>query len=309
MSDSWAYSALVSRLITSQALTRRLTPAVTAAALALSGAVVAPTEAAVAPRHISYRQWDTTTQLRTGTMSGSTVVNGRLVLGRPSQRTTVAGRSYAVGTWTSPWVGSSFGFTELVPSWASTTPDGTLIQVMVRGVSVGGRRSSWDSLGRWALGDGSFKRTSHGPQTDDLAHVATDTWEASVGGFRSWQLRVSLFRRAGTSLTPRVGTIGAMTSELPHVERVVTSKPGVARGMVLSVPRYSQMIHTGEYPKYGGGGEGWCSPTPAKRISASVWAISGARSRLPRWCSPTTRACRPAPLPPGSTGPTPTGSS
>src|SRR3954454_358882 len=113
MSDSWAYSALVSRLIPSQALTRRLTPAVTAAALALSGAVVAPTQAAEAGRHISYRQWDTTTQLRTGTMSGRTGVNRRLGFGLPSQRTTLTGRSYAVGTWTSPWVESSFPFTEL----------------------------------------------------------------------------------------------------------------------------------------------------------------------------------------------------
>src|SRR3954451_8734090 len=183
MSDSWAYSALVSRLITSRATARRLTPAVTAAALALSGAVVAPTEAAVATRHISYRQWDTTTQLRTGTMSGTTVVDGRLGLGRPSQRTTAPGRSSAIGTRTSPWVASSFGFTELVPSWASTTPEGTLIQVEVRGVSLSGRRSRWGSLGRWALRDGSFKRTSHGPQTDGLAHVATDAWEASYSGF------------------------------------------------------------------------------------------------------------------------------
>jgi hypothetical protein len=258
----------VSRLVQPRPHARRLIPAATVAALALSGALVAPVDAAVPPRHISYRQWDTTAQLRTGTSSGTTVVNGRLELGRPTSRVTVAGRSYAVGTWTSPWVSSSFGVTELVPSWASTTPEGTLIQVQVRGVSQGGTRSSWDSLGRWALNDGSFKRTSHGRQTDDLAHVATDTWEASYGGFRSWQLRVSLFRRSGTSLTPRVGTIGAMTSELPHVDRVATSEPGVARGIVLSVPRYSQMIHTGEYPRYGGGGEAWCSPTSTAMVLA-----------------------------------------
>jgi hypothetical protein len=246
----------------------RFLPAVTAATLALAGTAVAPVEAAVPPRHISYRQWDTTAQLRTGRLSGTAVTDGRLVLGRPSSRTTVGGRAYAVGTWTSPWVGSTFPLTELVPSWASTTPEGTLIQVEVRGVSQGGTRSSWDSLGRWAGGDGSFKRTSHGPQTDDLAHVATDTWEASFGGFRSWQLRVSLLRRAGTSLSPRVGTVGAMTSELPHVDRVATSAPGVARGVVLGVPRYSQMIHAGEYPRYGGGGEAWCSPTSTTMVLA-----------------------------------------
>jgi hypothetical protein len=258
----------VSRLLWSPPFARPLTPAVTAAALVIPLAVVAPAEAAVPPRHISYRQWDTTAQLRTGMFAGTTVTDGKLVLGRPSKRTTVAGRSYAVGTWTSPWADSSFGLTELVPSWASTTPEGTLIQVEVRGVSLGGTRSSWDSLGRWALRDGSFKRTSHGRQPDDLAHVATDTWETSYGGFRSWQLRVSLLRRTGTTLTPRVGTIGAMTSQLPHVDRVATSEPGVARGIVLSVPRYSQMIHTGEYPQYGGGGEAWCSPTSTTMVLA-----------------------------------------
>jgi uncharacterized protein YvpB len=245
-----------------------VTTTVTASALVISGAVMAPVEAAVPPRHISYRQWDTAVQLRTGAFSGTTVAAGKLRLDRPKVKTTVAGRSYAFGTWTSPWVKSDFPVTELVPSWASTTPEGTLIQIQVRGVSQGGTRSSWDNLGRWAGGDGSFKRTSLGRQTDDLAHVATDTWEASYGGFRSWQVRVSLLRRAGTTLTPRVGTIGAMTSELPHVDGVATSTPGVARGIVLSVPRYSQMIHVGEYPKYGGGGEAWCSPTSTTMVLA-----------------------------------------
>ena len=68
----------------------------------------------------------------------------------------------------------------------------------MRGVSEGGTRSSWDTLGRWAGGDASFERTSLGSQTDDLARVATDTWVATYGGFTSWQLRVRLLRRAGT---------------------------------------------------------------------------------------------------------------
>jgi len=59
-----------------------------------------------------------------------------------------------------------------VPSWSATTPAGTLVQVAVRGVSVSGRRSSWDVVGRWAGTDATFRRTSLGPQRDDLAHVA-----------------------------------------------------------------------------------------------------------------------------------------
>ncbi len=239
-------------------------------ALLAGGSAPAPARAAQAdaPRQIGYRQWDTTAELRTGTFAGTTASAGKLRLSRPSARTTVGGRSYAVGTWTSPWVSPRFALTELVPSWASSTPEGTLIQVDVRGVSEGGTRSSWDTLGRWARGDGSFRRTSLGSQTDDLARVATDTWQATYGGFRSWQVKVSLLRRSGTTLTPLVGTVGAMVSDVPQVDQVTTSTPGVARGVVLPVPRYSQMVHAGEYPQYGGGGEAWCSPTSTTMVLA-----------------------------------------
>ena len=30
---------------------------------------------------------------------------------------------------------------------------------------------------------------------------------------------------------------------------------------MLDVPRYSQMVHSGHYPQWGGGGQAWCSPT------------------------------------------------
>jgi len=142
------------------------------------------------------------------------------------------------------------------------------VQVDVRGVGESGTRSSWDTLGRWASGDTSFRRTSLGAQTDDLARVSTDTWIATYGGLRSWQLRVRLLSRAGTTRTPLVGTVGAVVSDLPHVDRVTTSAPGVARGVVLDVPRYSQMVHAGEYPQYGGGGEAWCSPTSTSMVLA-----------------------------------------
>ncbi len=45
-----------------------------------------------------------------------------------------------------------------------------------------------------------------------------------------------------------------------------TSRPGPARGVVLDVPRYSQMMHRGDYPEYGGGGEAWCSPTSTSMV-------------------------------------------
>lgn len=236
----------------------------------LMALLVGPLPAAAAaegPRLIDYRSWDTGVQLRRGTFDGTRATGGKLRISTPTGRATVAGTRYAVGTWNSPWVRPRGGFTELVPSWASTTPAGTLIQVRIRGTDPSGRRSSWDTLGRWAGTDRTFRRTSLGSQADDLARVATDTWLTSRR-LRSWQVRVSLMRRAGTSLTPRVGTVGAMASLLPDVQRVTRSRPGVAAGRVLAVPRYSQMTHAGEYPQYGGGGEAWCSPTATTMVLA-----------------------------------------
>jgi Peptidase_C39 like family len=57
-------------------------------------------------------------------------------------------------------------------------------------------------------------------------------------------------------------------SALPEVTRVTATTPGVARGVVLDVPSYSQMVHTGQYPRYGGGGEAWCSPTATTMVLA-----------------------------------------
>lgn len=34
----------------------------------------------------------------------------------------------------------------------------------------------------------------------------------------------------------------------------------------LAVPRYSQMIHKGQFPQWGGGGEAWCSPTSTSMV-------------------------------------------
>jgi hypothetical protein len=220
-----------------------------------------------APRQISYRQWDTAAELATGVLSGASRTAGSLRLGAPTSRVRVDGRPYDRGTWTSPWVRPAFRLTELVASWSATTPPDTLIQVDVRGVGPRGTRSSWDTLARWAGPDATFARTSLGAQRDDLAHVATDTWEADQG-LSGWQTRVSLLRRTGTTATPLVRTIGAVASRLPDVDRVARSQPGIARGVVLPVPRYSQMVHAGEYPRYGGGGEAWCSPTATTMVLA-----------------------------------------
>jgi hypothetical protein len=86
------------------------------------------------------------------------------------------------------------------------------------------------------------------------------------GGVTSYQLRVTLVRAAGQAASPSFDTVGAMSSRLPDVDDVATSRPGVARGVVLDVPRYSQMVHRGDFPQYGSGGEAWCSPTSTSMV-------------------------------------------
>lgn len=174
-------------------------------------------------------------------------------------------RSYDRGRWMSPWVKPGFGFDQLIASYNASTPVGTFIEVSLRARSTSGRRGSWDSLGRWASHDHGFHRMTLGRQADDLARVAVDTLVAKTGTrLGQWQLRLSLFRRTGSGSTPVVSMIGAVTSRLPN--RSSTSKPGSGAGHSLLVPRYSQEIHRGEYPKYDGGGEAWCSPTSTSMV-------------------------------------------
>jgi hypothetical protein len=51
------------------------------------------------------------------------------------------------------------------------------------------------------------------------------------------------------------------------------SRPGPARGATLDVPRYSQMTHSGHYPRWGGGGQAWCSPTATSMVLGYYGAL------------------------------------
>jgi len=263
-------------------------PRVLAAALTttLTATIVGPLlagPAEAAPvRRINYHEWSTTGQFDNGRLAGLRVTRGRLRISEPVGRKRYADphggrtRTYAFGHWTSPWATPGFGLTELVPSWDATTRGDSWVQVEVRGRSEHGQRSSWDTVARWAPGDDTFHRTSLGEQADDLGRVSVDTWKSNYSiEFTSWQVRATLFRRAGTAGTPVVDTVGAMVSKLPEVDRVPTSRTGMTRALTLNVPRYSQMTHQGDYAKYGGGGEAWCSPT-------STSMVLGYYDRLPK---------------------------
>jgi hypothetical protein len=233
---------------------------------------------------VTYHQWTTQKQFTNGRFAGTRSVRGTLHFGRAvgthryrdRHATPARTRTYEVARWVSPVMRPGYAFDELIPSWDAVTPGGSFVRIQVRGRSEDNRVSRWYTMANWSAGDRRFHRTSLGPQATDLAQVNVDTLQTRYSvGFKAWQMRVILLRPVGTKLKPRVETVGAMTSSLPKVDRVRGTRPGVARGVVLDLPGYSQMIHEGDYPEYDGGGEAWCSPT-------SVSMVLGSLDRLPR---------------------------
>ena len=230
-------------------------------------AAVAPT-----PTHdISFTRWQGS-GMSAGTNRGTVVTDAGVAFGTRTGTREYGGRSYERARWSGPWQTSAFSFTELVASWEATTPGDSWIEVEVRGRNAKGVLSSWDLLGRWTSGDKFVKRTSVSPQSDDLASVAVDTWRTGSVGLASWQLRLSLYRKAGTT-GPTVSSLGAMASSLPRTSAVAVSTPGPHVGTVLDVPSYSQMAHAGHYPQWGGGGEAWCSPTSTSMVLGYFGAL------------------------------------
>ncbi|GAA1165745.1 C39 family peptidase [Nocardioides aquiterrae] len=238
----------------------RLTSAIVASVLLVPLLAAAPAQAAPA-RQIDYTGFRGHGDFAMGSHPGLRITAGRLAL-----RDGVDS-----GAWTSPWVTPGFALTRLVASWTAVTRGDSRIRVEVRGRS-GETTSTWDTLALWAQDDRYFHRTTRSGQDDDLGSVNVDTWVVP-GGVTAYQLRVTLTRAAGQAKSPAVAEVGAMASLLPDSSTVRTSRPGVARGIVLDVPRYSQMIHRGEYPQYGGGGEAWCSPTSTSMVLGYYGAL------------------------------------
>jgi hypothetical protein len=216
-------------------------------------------------RPITLTRWDSSKQWNRGSLAGTRVSEGRLAFDQGVTTTTADGRSYDVARWTSPWVEPGYAFTELIASWSAATPRDSWLAIQVRGRDASGDRTSWDVLGRWTSGDAHLQRGTVSGQSDDGTSVAVDTWRTP--GLPGYQLRITLARRAGTSYTPSLDLATAMASRLPSGAGVA-SEPGLARGVVLPVPRFSQMGHRGHYPRWGGGGEAWCSPTSTSMVLA-----------------------------------------
>ncbi|HEX5567365.1 MAG TPA: peptidase C39 family protein [Streptomyces sp.] len=262
-----------------------------AAATAASPAVAAPlTSATTASRAgrgsgsargstVDYHAWTSAHDWRTGTGHGTRVVAGRrpgIALDTPAGTTehtdphTGRTADWEYATWTSPVHALPVPASELVASWNAHTPPGTWIRVEMRGTYTDRTDTPWYVLGVWASGDQDIRRTSVDGQGDGRSSIWTDTFaiDDTDAGARlaSYRLRVTLHRTPGSTATPTVWRLGAMGSDVPARFEVPATEPGVAAGIELNVPRYSQNIHIGQYPEYDNGGEAWCSPTSTQMI-------------------------------------------
>ncbi|WP_164478009.1 peptidase C39 family protein [Nocardioides pantholopis] len=245
------------------------------AALPAAAAPAAPAAAARAGEsRVDLARWDSTRQLATGAVRGAKVKRGKVAFAARGGARRLGGTTYDVASWTSRWTAPGLDFTQLIASWEARTPGNSLVEIKVRGRDAAGKRSSWDVLGRWAENDQHVRSTSLGAQADDLARVDVDTWSAAApAGLRSYQVRVALLRQTRTRAVPSVDAVHVMTSRVPKGGTVATSAPGVARGTVLDVPRFSQMTHAGHYPRWGGGGQAWCSPTSTSMVLGHYGAL------------------------------------
>ncbi|SFP45352.1 Peptidase_C39 like family protein [Amycolatopsis arida] len=266
---------------------RLITTAVVAALATV--AVVVPTASADpsgGEEAIDYQEWTWPRDFARGTPEGVSVGSRGLRLVRPigtverTEPTLGTTRTYEYATWTSPEYRHGFGATELVASWNARTPERTWLQVETRGRTEAGAETAWYVLGQWAHGDEDIRRTTVAGQRDEHASVSVDTLVTRPGvALRSYQVRVTLYREAGSRVTPTVRSVGAMVSAVPDRFTVPISPPGRARGIELPVPRHAQNLHKGQYPEYGGGGQNWCSPTSTQMV-VEYWGRGPSREEL-----------------------------
>ncbi len=214
---------------------------------------------------VDLTSWSSYRDLKAGQRRGLKLGRGQVSLLRAKPRT-VAGKSYEAGTWTSPWAAPGFAATSVIPSWEATVPGRTLVRVELRAQDASGRTGTWDTVADWARTNRPVPRTTYSGQADDLGRVSADTWYAA-SAVTAYQLRVTLMRPKGSSKAVSLERVGAVASADASAPRP-TSQPGPAAGTVLPVPTYSQMVHSGHYPAWGGGGEAWCSPTSLAMVLA-----------------------------------------
>ena len=249
---------------------------------------------------VDYHAWTTLTQWMAGAHSGTrpapgarpglriASATGTLDYTDPHTGTTASWESAA---WTSPARKLPHPASELVASWNADTPAGTWLQVELLGTYTDGSATPAYVMGRWTAGDGpeDIRRTSVDDQGDGKSSIWTDTFaidDTAAGPLlASYRLRLTLFRKPGSDLTPTVWRLGAMASDIPDRFTVPASVPGRAAGIELPVPAYSQNIHKGQYPEYDNGGEAWCSPT-SSTMAIEYWGRGPTAEQL-AWVDPS----------------------
>jgi hypothetical protein len=106
-------------------------------------------------------------------------------------------------------------------------------------------------------------------QGDETTAVSTDVVAArGETTWTSYQLRVSLMRRCGSTERPTVSLVGAVASGPAATAGAVAAPGGKARGVELPVPAYSQQLHRDDYLHWDRGGRSWCSPTSTSMLLA-----------------------------------------
>jgi hypothetical protein len=229
------------------------------------------------PGTVDNRAWFSHHDWSSGTAKGTRAVAGThpgVEIAKPAGTTSYTDPHTGItarweyGTWTSPTHRLTVPATEAIVSWNARTPAGTWIQAELKGTYTDGTSTPWYVMGRWAAGDRDIRRTSVDDQSDGRSTVWTDTLavdDPSTGlRLAAYRLRLTLYRKPGAKATPTVWRLGAMGSDVPDRFTVPASTPGLAKE--LTVPRYSQEIHKGQYPEYDNGGEAWCSPTSSQMI-------------------------------------------
>jgi hypothetical protein len=225
--------------------TALLTPTVLVAAVLAASA----TPASAASDRAALTRWTTTSALAQGATHNARVANGKVYMN--------GGTS---SSWTSPWADLGFDAKSLVPSWNVSSPAGSFVRVWVR-VRSGSTTGSWDRVATWAIRTDVVDRASGPAQTDDLARLVTDTVTANSGrSFDAWQIKVQINRRSTSGSAPRIDAVNGIAASYTS-RSTGTSATTMSKTTTLSVPRSSQMDHTGHFPQWGGGGEAWCSPT------------------------------------------------
>ena len=201
----------------------------------------------------------------------------------------------------------NFPFNELVSSWNSKTPPGTWIQSEVRPQLDNGHWAKWYILGRWKRlrrrDDPGFHRTSVGGQGDADGFVSIDTLFTKDHPAVAYQLRLTIFRRAGPTARRPSGQPLQRGRFEPDEPAEHVPEPDDMNGHTidLDVTPFSQETHHGEYPEFDNGGEAWCSPTSTAmvvnywtRISTPVRADCGRdRPGSIRLCGSRGRLHRP----------------